>query len=238
MKKVALALLLLLSGSVAVATDEFADVKKVMADLVKDRQPDSIALSPVAGLYEVVYGAQVLYVSKDGNYLLEGNLLDIKQRRNLTEAKRAEARMRMINQISETTMVIFSPRQIKHTLTVFTDVDCPYCRKMHQDMAELNRRGVKVRYLFYPRTGVDTPSYAKAVAIWCAKDRNTALTQAGHGEQLPLKTCDNPVKQHIAAAQAIEIRGTPLLVLENGDTVQGYNSVKELMDLLEPQPPG
>ncbi len=157
--------------------------------------------SPISGIYEFIQGAEVSYLTADGKYFLDGNLYDMSTRENLTEAIRSHARLAMINAVPESQMLIFSPKNPQYTITVFTDVDCQYCRKLHSDMAELNKLGVRVRYLFYPRTGPNTESWRKAEVVWCSADRNEALTRAKAGGQLDMnKTCSpTPVAREFAA---------------------------------------
>ncbi len=133
---------------------------------------DDLRPSPISGLYEFSQGADISYLTADGKYFVDGNVYDMGTRENLTEDVRTHARMAMINAVPESQMLIFSPRSPQYTITVFTDVDCPYCRKLHTDVAELNKLGVRVRYMFFPRTGPNTESWRKAEAVWCSTDRN------------------------------------------------------------------
>ena len=144
------------------------------------------------------------YLTADGKYFLDGNVYDMATRENLTEALRARARLALINAVPESQMLIFSPKNPQYTITVFTDVDCQYCRKLHSEMAELNKLGVRVRYLFYPRTGPNTESWRKAEVVWCSADRNEALTRAKAGAQLDMnKTCGpTPVAREYALGQS------------------------------------
>src|SRR5258707_5462190 len=132
--------------------------------------------SPIPGMYEFMQGAEISYLTADGKYFLDGNLYDLDSRENLTEVLRARARLAMISAVPESQMVIFSPKNPLYTITVFTDVDCAYCRKLHSEMAELNRLGVRVRYVFFPRSGPNTESWKKAEGVWCSRDRNEELT--------------------------------------------------------------
>ena len=138
---------------------------------------DELRPSPIAGIYEFSQGADVSYLTADGRYFLDGNLYDMGTRQNLTEERRTKARVAMLNTVPESQMLIFSPKNPLYTITVFTDVDCQYCRKLHSEMAELNKLGVRVRYMFYPRTGPNSESWHKAEAVWCSADRNAALTR-------------------------------------------------------------
>lgn len=209
-------------------------------ELIKERlakafngQPDAIADSPLDGLYEAVYGSKVFYVSTDGKHLISGELYDLATLDNLTEQRRAGGRMKVINDIPESSMIVYKAEDEKHVLNVFTDIDCVYCRKLHQDMAQINALGITVRYLAFPRAGMNSPSYDKAVSVWCAKDRNKALDDAkGSGQIVPLK-CDAPVQQHMALGEQLGISGTPGLILEDGRLQPGYAPPNQLLSLFK-----
>lgn len=198
---------------------------------------EKISPSPVPGLYEVVMGPHLFYVTEDGRYMVQGDVIDIAARENLSAPARAAAQGAAIDSIGEENMVVFSPEKPAHTITVFTDIDCGYCRKLHREMDQINAKGIKVRYLLYPRTGVDSPSYEKAVSVWCAKDRNQALTQAKAGATPEKATCDNPVKEHMAMGQMVGVRGTPTIVLEDGRILPGYVPADRLATLLNDAAP-
>ena len=194
---------------------------------------DDLQLSPMPGVYEFMQGADVSYLTADGKYFLDGNLYEMSSRVNLTEERRAHARLALINAIPESQMLIFSPKNPQYTITVFTDVDCQYCRKLHSQMAELNKLGVRVRYMFYPRTGPNTESWKKAEAVWCSADRNEALTRAKSGAPLDMnvsKGCDvTPVAREYALGQSIGVRGTPAILTDRGDYIAGYMPPRELL---------
>ena len=226
----------LLSMQVVLANDaDIIQVKKALESVAPGAKPDSIVATTLPGLYEVTVGAEVVYISKDGRYMLQGDLVDVQTQKNLTEAKRATGRLKLVNALGENAMIVFAPKnqQAKHTITVFTDVDCAYCRKMHTEMGELNRQGIKVRYLMFPRSGRNTPSYDKAVSVWCSKDRNGALTRAKATGDIERKTCANPVDQHMVLVDRLGITGTPSLMLENGSILPGYVPAQRLSKLLD-----
>jgi thiol:disulfide interchange protein DsbC len=191
--------------------------------------------SPIPGIYEFSQDADVSYLTADGKYFLDGNLYDMKSRENLTEVLRTRARVSMIAAVPESEMLIFSPPNPKYTITVFTDVDCQYCRKLHSEMAELNHLGVRVRYMFFPRTGPNTESWRKAEVVWCSANRNDALTRAKLGAALDMnKTCGpTPVAREYALGESIGVRGTPAIVTESGDYIAGYMAPKELVAQLK-----
>ncbi|NOX77066.1 MAG: DsbC family protein [Gammaproteobacteria bacterium] len=231
-------LLLAAVGNPAFAdeAEDIAKVREVLKDLMPQAQPDSVKSSGMPGMYEAVFGPQVLYVSADGRFMLEGDLYDLKTRINLTEAVRDVGRAKVIAALDEKGMIIFAPEQFKHTVTAFTDIDCGYCRKMHKQMSEYNALGIRFRYLSYPRSGLNTASYYKAAAVWCADDRQAAMTKAKSGaklEEYQSKDCDNPIKEHMAAANKVGVKGTPTLVLENGRVIPGYVEPKRLLTILE-----
>jgi thiol:disulfide interchange protein DsbC len=196
---------------------------------------DDLQPSPIAGIYQFTQGAEVSYLTTDGKYFIDGNLYDMKSRDNLTEALRTHARVAMINAVPETEMVIFSPPNPKYTITVFTDVDCAYCRKLHSQMAELNKLGIRVRYMFFPRTGPGTESWKKAEVVWCSPNRSEALTRAKAGVALDMnKVCaPTPVKREYELGESIGVRGTPAIITEKGDYISGYMEPHELLDQLK-----
>ena len=213
--------------------DDIAKVKATLALLSPDVKASSIAPAPVPGLYEVVVGANVLYITGDGRYMVQGDIFDVQQRKNLSSPKRNEARIEAINAIGENEMFIFAPKTVKHTISVFTDIDCAYCRKLHREIKQYTDAGIKVRYLMFPRAGVNSKSYEKAVDAWCADDRNAALTRAKNGEQLPKKDCPNPVKEHMALGEMVGVSGTPTIVTETGQVIPGYVPADRLAKLLD-----
>jgi thiol:disulfide interchange protein DsbC len=191
--------------------------------------------SPIPGVYVFMQGAEISYLTADGKYFIDGNVYDMKSRENLTEALRTHARVALISSVPESEMLIFSPANPKYTITVFTDVDCQYCRKMHSQIAEINRLGIRVRYMFYPRTGPGTESWKKAEVVWCSANRNEAMTRAKAGAALDMnKICaPTPVKREYELGESIGVRGTPAIVTENGDYISGYMEPRELLDQLK-----
>ena len=213
-----------------------ADPRAALLKLLpKGSKLDDLRPSPIPSIYEFQQGAEISYLTADGKYFIDGNLYDMKSRDNLTEALRTRARVALINAVPESEMMIFSPANPKYTITVFTDVDCGYCRKLHSEMAELNRLGVRVRYMFFPRTGPGTESWRKAEVVWCSPNRNEALTRAKAGAALDMnKICaPTPVRREYELGESIGVRGTPAIVTENGDYISGYMEPHELIAQLK-----
>lgn len=196
---------------------------------------EAVRPSAIAGLYEVAHGGEVVYVTQDGHYVIAGDLYDSDKGKNLTAVRRAEARADSLKTLSDDDAIIFSPKQPRYTVTVFTDVDCQYCRRLHSDIAEYNRLGVRVRYMFYPRTGPGTDSWHKAESVWCATNRQDALTRAKQGVDLPAPkgACQTPIARTYAVGQELGIRGTPGIFTERGDYVAGYLPPAQLIEKLK-----
>jgi thiol:disulfide interchange protein DsbC len=192
-----------------------------------------VSPSPVPGIFEVVVGGQIIYTTADGRYVFQGNLLDMEQQKNLTKPRLNAIKAKEIAAVGEENMVIFGPRDAKYTITAFTDIDCGYCRKLHSEMDQYNAEGIRVRYLFFPRAGVGSSAYDKAVTVWCSDDRKQAMTASKQGTALSPKTCDNPVRRHLALGQEMGVNGTPSLILEDGEMIPGYIPPKRLIRLLE-----
>lgn len=184
--------------------------------------------TPVPGLYEVVVGPQVFYMSEDGQYLVQGNIINLSTRENITEPRKAIARLGAVNAMGDEKMITYSPEKPEHTITVFTDIDCGYCRKLHRELKDYTDQGIRIRYVMFPRSGVNTESYFKAVSVWCAKDRQEAMTTAKTGGELQSAKCSNPIDEHMELGEAIGLRGTPAILLENGELIPGYVPAKRL----------
>jgi thiol:disulfide interchange protein DsbC len=231
-----MSLILLLSIALAPgAAGADPDLKARFHDKLKDVLPGmeitSIRPSPIPGLYEVMFGAVVLYMSEGGDYVVRGDIFDLAQKRNLSEEARTQTKAELLAGVDIEDMIEFKPEgKTKTVLYVFTDIDCPYCRKMHQEIQELTRGGIAVRYLAYPRAGLDSESYDKAVSVWCAEDRNAALTRAKAGKSVPARTCPNPVADQYRLGEAIGITGTPSVMLPDGTHIGGYVPAQELIE--------
>jgi len=230
---IAFAITVLIQIGTAGAGDPTDNIRQKLGALVPGMSPDNITVTPIKGLYEVTFGAQIMYFSSDGRYMLRGNLIDIDKREDLTENTRSKARKAVLAKIKNEEMIVFSPDKTKHTITVFTDIDCPYCQKLHAEIEDYNKAGIEVRYLMFPRAGVDSPSYEKAISVWCADDSNKALTNAKQGKKVETKTCENPIQSQMTVAQMVGVTGTPAIVLEDGEMLPGYRPVKEMSVVLD-----
>ena len=160
-------------------------------------KPDSVRPSPVNGLYEVIIGPRVYYLSQDARYLVSANIIDLQAGINLTKPRMQMARLDALERIGEDNMVTFSPAKPEYIVTAFTDIDCVYCRKMHSQIKDYNKLGIAIRYLFYPRAGMGSKSYKTAMSVWCNKERKKAFTDAKAGKEITFQACDNPISAHM-----------------------------------------
>lgn len=213
----------------AKADQRAAIVKKFPGAKVEDVRP-----SPVEGVYEVQLGADTAYVSADGRYIFAGDLFEIDTRANLTEAKRAAGRTKLLAKVDERDAIVFGPAGAKHTITVFTDVDCGYCRKLHSEIDQLNKLGVRVRYLAYPRSGPGTPDWRKMEQVWCADDRKAAITRAKLGQDVQAKHCNTSlVSRQFELGEDLGVRGTPAIFTVHGEYIGGYLPPADLKEQLD-----
>lgn len=211
-----------------------ADPRVAIAAKMQGVKAEDLHATPIPGIYELLRGGDAAYVSSDGKYAIIGDLYETGSNKDLTENRRRDLRLKMLAEIPESQMVVFGPLNAKHTITVFTDMDCAYCRKLHSQISDYNRLGIKVRYIAYPRSGPNTASWTKAEQVWCSSDRNTALTEAKLGKTLSNKICpDNPVAKEYELGQQFNLQGTPTLILGNGEMVGGYLPPQDLANQLK-----
>lgn len=211
------------------------EVKQIKAELERafpELKTATVKPSPVSGMYEVEHDSKIFYTTSDGKYLFMGDVMDLRAQSNITESRRAAIRTRLLNEVGEQNMIVIGPDKPKRTLTVFTDVDCGYCAKFHLDVPALNKQGVKVRYLFFPRSGIGSESYKRAVAVWCADDRAKAIGIAKARGKLDMKTCANPVESHYQLGQRLDVGGTPTIFLDDGKLLPGYIPPPRLLAIL------
>ena len=211
-----------------------ADPRASIVKKIDGLKLEDVRMTPVTGIYEITRGSEVSYTSIDGRYVIIGDMIDLDSDANLTENRRRTIRARLIDSVPESEMLVFSPKDPKYTITVFTDIDCGYCRRLHSQIAEYNRLGIRVRYLFYPRTGPDTDSWHKAEAVWCAANRNEALTRAKNGEEIKSPKCPTGiVARDYELGHKLSVEGTPSIVLPSGELLGGYLPPAQLVQYLK-----
>ena len=213
-----------------------ARVREVLRGLDPRIQVDHVGPAPLPGFREVIAGGQVVYVSDDGKYLLQGSLLDVAKRKDLSEAAMARLRGEVLKGIPMEDRIVYSPAGTpKHRVVVLTDIECGYCRKFHTEIGEHLKRGIQVEYLAFPRAGLGSADYRKMVSVWCADDRRKALTDAKSDRAVPSKTCKTPVDMQYRAGQRMGLTGTPMILTEDGRMLGGYlppEALKQRLDQL------
>lgn len=224
-----------LAGS-AMSAQAADDANKIVADALHTVAPkarvDSIVASSLPGFYAAVIEGHVLYISADGKYLVEGKVFNVSERRDISEEPLAGLRKQGIARIPQEKRLVFAPPHPKYKVTVFTDVDCPYCRQFHKQIAAYNQFGIEVDYVLFP-LNIHPGADKKAETVWCSADRNGAYTAAMNGQTLAPKTCDNPVAELTGIAMAMGMNGTPAIVADDGSQLGGYLAPADLAQRLE-----
>lgn len=211
-----------------------ADPRAAIVNKIDGLKLEDVRMSPVSGIYEITRGSEVSYTSADGRYVILGDMYDIDQDANISETRRRGIRARMLESVPEAEMLVFSPKDPKFTITVFTDIDCGYCRKLHSQIAEYNRLGIRVRYMFFPRSGPDTESWFKAESVWCAPNRNDALTRAKNDEAIKSAKCPaSVVARDYELGHKLGVEGTPAIFLASGEMLPGYAPPGQLAKYLK-----
>lgn len=223
------------SGSLFAANDaSLEEVRAKMDAMFEEIGPENISLSPVDGWYTVQKGSIVAYVSEDGRYLLQGDLIDLDQQVNLSERSRVKARKELISTVQDDQAILFSPTEIRYSVTVFTDIDCTYCRKLHSQIDDYLAHGIQIRYLLYPRNGPASRSWNTSEDVWCARDRNSALTAAKLDRDFETQNCDaSTITRHYMLGQDVGLNGTPAIVFDDGTLISGYLTPAALSSRLQ-----
>jgi thiol:disulfide interchange protein DsbC len=212
---------------------ELQHVREIVSEKFSGVEAGHVFESPVAGWYEVRRGAVVAYVSADGRFLMQGDMIDLDQQVNLSENSRNEARVDMMSSVPNDDLIVFTPDEVKYTVSVFTDVDCTYCRRLHSQMDQYLAQGIEVRYFLYPRSGPASASWSTAEKVWCADDRQKAITQAKLDKSFDSASCDaSMINSHYSMGQDIGLRGTPAIVAQDGTLFSGYLPPAQLTEAL------
>ena len=213
---------------------ELEQVRQKVGETFDLLGPEDVSRSPVDGWYTIHKGSIVAYISGDGRYLLQGDLIDLDLQVNLSENVRNETRRELMAGVADDQTIIFSPDEIKYSVSVFTDVDCTYCRRLHSQIDQYLAHGIEVRYLMYPRNGPASPAWSTAEDVWCSADRQNALTMAKMDRDFPTNSCDaSIVQQHYVIGRDVGLSGTPAIVLEDGTLIGGYVTPDQLIATLE-----
>lgn len=236
------ALSTLVLPATAHASDDVAQLDKLRTTLqtnLPDIPIDHLSVTRVPGIYEIISEGQVYYVDSTVSFLFDGNLVDLKGRQNLTELSMTAQNLRYIDAIGEENMLIYKSNDAAPTrsMSVFTDLDCPFCQRLHSELDILLDAGVSVRYLLFPREGLNTTAHENLESVWCADDQHAAMTAAKRGELAPVASCDNPITQHFTLAQQLGLTATPMIYLDDGQRINGYLDAHTLLEVLDESEP-
>jgi thiol:disulfide interchange protein DsbC len=214
-------------------------VRQTIHDLSATAQVDSIQPAAIPGFYQVIASGQMLYVSTDGKYMMHGDLIDLGRHQNVGDEAWSRFRREELAKVPLSERIVYAPAHPKYTVTVFTDVNCGFCRALHEHMAAFNKAGIAVEYLAWPREGVlttsgrPTPTYTEMVSVWCAKDRKAAFTAAKQGHVPPPTSCPNPVKDQFNLGVKLGVDGTPTIIAADGRVLGGYVTPEQLLKALQ-----
>ncbi len=217
----------------SIQAQDYPAVSAAVQKLIPTADDMAIADTPIDGLLEVTVGGDILYVNESGEYLLQGKLFDLENREDLTEKARSKIRQKVLGEVNQDEQIVFAGDKVEYDVTVFTDIDCGYCRKLHNEMDAYNKLGIAVHYMMFPRAGIPSESYDKAVSVWCAENQQSALTSAKLGQTPAKKTCDNPVQQQYETGRQMGMSGTPAIITKSGYLIPGYMPPQQLKQRLD-----
>lgn len=217
-----------------------AAVKAALERMAPGVEIGDISKAPMPGFYQALVGGRMVYVSADGTWIMDGKLYNADKRVDLSERSMRAVRRATLAKVHKSAFITFAPAHPKYTITVFTDLDCGYCRVLHKHMDQINAEGIAVRYLAWPRSGIKavpsgrpTASYVKAVSVWCADNRKQAFTAAIGGAPVANADCTNPVASEYRLGEHLGVNGTPTIIAADGTVLGGYLAPKQLLQALQ-----
>jgi thiol:disulfide interchange protein DsbC len=224
---------LLTASMVAQAQDNFSAVEERIRALAPNAQSIAISETPIAGILMVQIGGDIVYATADGKFLIQGRVVNMDTQEDLTEVAKSEVRRELLAGMDTSKQITFSPENPEYELTVFTDIDCGYCRKLHAQVEEYNQSGIAIHYMAFPRAGIGSRAYEKAVSVWCAADQQSAMTQAKQGADPDPAQCENPIAEQYQLGIALGVTGTPALLTNDGTLIPGYVPPAQLRERLD-----
>lgn len=222
-----------LPAAIAAATTPEARARAAIHVVNPQIAIDQVGPAPLPGFQQVIVGGQVVYVSNDGKYLMQGALYDVAAKKNLGEAIMAQLRTALLKTVPVSDRIVFAPPHPKYTVAVFTDVECAYCRKLHSQIADYNQQGIAVEYLAFPRMGIGSDDFKKMVSVWCSADPRKALTDAKNDRPVASRNCKNPVTLQYSLGQRMGLTGTPMILASDGTQLGGYVPPEQLRQELD-----
>lgn len=226
--------LMLTVVNVSANEDQAFDVVETkIRSLVPNAKIIAISETPIEGVLQVQINSDIVYVSADGKYLLQGQIMDIDTKANITDQAKSGIRLSLLTDVKLDEQISFSPKEPEYDLLVFTDIDCGYCRKLHNQMDGYNEQGIAIHYMAFPRAGIGSDSYDKFVSVWCSDDQNEALTLAKNGTDPAPQKCPNPIADQYELGREVGVTGTPAILTSDGTLIPGYMPPDQLRQRLE-----
>ena len=212
---------------------EFNAVEEKLRELAPNATTIAVSETPIDGVLQVQINSDIIYVTQDGQYLLQGQIINLDTRANITDQAKSSIRQGLLSGLEAEEQISYSPDKPSYDLLVFTDIDCGYCRKLHNQMAEYNEEGIAIHYMAFPRAGIGSASFDKYVSVWCADDKHEAMTLAKNGTDPEPSNCPNPVAEQYGLGRDIGVTGTPAIVTTDGTLIPGYVPPAQLHQRLE-----
>lgn len=232
MKKIILSMLLTAVTSYSLA--EGPDLKHLKSTLQPGIEIHSVKPSPVKGVYQVRIASDLLYLSEDGSYLFTGDIYDLASKVNLTEKASRVITQEALASVADGDKIIYKAPNEKYKISVFTDISCPYCTKLHQHIDDFNQAGITVEYLAFPRAGADSVAAKNMQRIWCAKDKAAAMDKAKIDKTYPESDCEGQqAKEQFELGRQLGINATPTLIFSDGQIKPGYVNSQQLLAILK-----
>lgn len=217
----------------AAENEDFTVVEEKLRLLVPNAKTIAVSETPIEGILQVQVNSEIVYMTEDGDYLLQGQIVEMETRTNITDQAKSGIRLGLLAGLNRDEQITFAPENPKFDLLVFTDIDCGYCRKLHNQIEEYNDEGIAIHYMAFPRAGIGSNSYDKFVSVWCADDQQAALTLAKSGTDPEPKECPNPIADQYNVGREVGVTGTPALVTADGALIPGYMPPAQLRQRLE-----
>jgi thiol:disulfide interchange protein DsbC len=230
--------LALVVSTPVLAEDDFSAVEERIRALAPNAGSIAISETPIEGILMVQVSGDIVYATSDGKYLIQGRVIDLDTREDLTEGAKAEVRREVMADMDTSNQIVFAPEEPTYELTVFTDIDCGYCRKLHEQVPQYNEEGISIRYMAFPRAGIGSRSYEKAVTVWCSDDQQQAMTEAKAGVEMAPIQCENPVAEQYQLGMTLGVSGTPALLTPDGQLIPGYvppAQLRQRLDRMNPE---
>ena len=225
--------LLMTASITAYAQDDYTAVEERIRNLAPNAKSIAISETPIEGVLMVQINGEVVYLTQDGKFLIQGRVVNMDTREDLTESAKSEVRRELLAGVDTSKQITFTPENPDYELMVFTDIDCGYCRKLHAQMEGYYENGIAIRYMAFPRAGIGSRSYEKAVSVWCSADQQEAMTNAKLGSDPDPEQCENPIAEQYQLGMALGVTGTPAILTPDGTLIPGYVPPEQLRERLD-----